>query len=200
MEAIRSKFCRKDDDPKGSTGWVMHQYSTADLGLNTTAAICKIQFKASSAKINNKRQGDQTQMSINPTPHKKPRLEDKGSHSHSHDHDQTNGDCDGNDDDCDDIFYYAGYSNAMLEKEKENPSFSETQEEDCFGQLVADTNPNEDALGTSQTIIDYDGLPVIEPLDYLGSDQCNGGFDHQLMIPTGFEFDNFCTMHNLIFC
>ncbi|OMO49628.1 No apical meristem (NAM) protein [Corchorus capsularis] len=140
MEVVRSKFCRapkyltyrKDDDPKGLSGWVMHEY-LADQGLNdnTTVAICKIQFKASSAKINNnnKRQ------------------------------------------------------DAMLEKEKENPSFPqpnvevEETQEDCFGQLVADTNPIEEALGTSQTIdIDYDGfaLVVIEPLDNLGSDQCNG--------------------------
>ncbi|OMO59541.1 No apical meristem (NAM) protein [Corchorus olitorius] len=140
---------KKDDDPKGSTGWVMHQYSAVDQGLNdnTTAAICKIQFKASSAKINNKTQG---------------------------------------------------YSNAMLEKEKENtPRSSENQEEDCFGQLIADRNPSieEEALGgTSQSIdIDWNGLVIIEPLDYLGSDQCNGGFDHQLLIATGFEFDGFCT-------
>ncbi|OMO60852.1 No apical meristem (NAM) protein [Corchorus olitorius] len=149
---IEEPWKLKDDDPEGSTGWVMHEYLAE--GLNTTAAICKIQFKASSAKINNnKSQGDQTQMSINPMPHKKPRLENKRSHSHSHDHDQTKGNCD---DDSDDIDVFAGYLDAMLEKEKENPpKSSETQEEDCFGQLVpneANTNPNEEVLGTSQAI------------------------------------------------
>ncbi|OMO60876.1 No apical meristem (NAM) protein [Corchorus olitorius] len=188
---------RKDDDPEGLSGWVMYEYSAE--GLNTTAAIYKIQFKAASAKINNnRRQGDQTQMSANPTPHKKPRVEDKG--SHSHDHDQTKGNCDCNDD-SDDSDIFAGYLDAMLEKEKENPPCSE----DCFGQLVPEavTNPNEEALGKSQTFdIDWNGLAlaVIEPLDNLGSDQFNGGFDHQLMIPTGFEFDDFYTKNNLIFC
>ncbi|OMP06021.1 No apical meristem (NAM) protein [Corchorus olitorius] len=100
---------RKDDDPEGSSGWVMYEDSAE--GLNTTAAICKIQFKAASAKINNnKRQGDQT--SVNSTPHKKPRVEDKG--SHSHDNDQTKGNCDC-DDDSDDIDVFAGLALAVIE-------------------------------------------------------------------------------------